>query len=137
MDKERATKKQKVEKKTETDAESKLQSQLEDLEKIQQKIDGVQEELHEAVFKLQHEFANKRKPFEKQRDEVIKRIPGFWKQTVWLLLLFLLLLLLFFFFFLLLRFLYFLQPLNHHNTVLEQSSMRHIWRKRYPSVGAC
>lgn len=76
------TKKQKTEGQfVEVDDEA-LEKQLKAFEAITEKLDKLQEELTQETIQLESKYAAKRKPVYKERNDVIKNIPDFWKKTV-------------------------------------------------------
>jgi uncharacterized coiled-coil DUF342 family protein len=77
------TKKQKTEvpeKTQEVDPETlKL---FEKLDEIQEKVEVISDEEAKEILQIQQKYFLKMKPVLKERNEVTKKIPGFWKQAV-------------------------------------------------------
>eukprot|EP01118_Nematostelium_gracile_P000819 TRINITY_DN1081_c0_g1_i1.p2 TRINITY_DN1081_c0_g1~~TRINITY_DN1081_c0_g1_i1.p2 ORF type:complete len:214 (+),score=77.32 TRINITY_DN1081_c0_g1_i1:29-643(+) len=69
-----ASKKQKTE-------EPDLSNEYLHLEEVQQHLEKLNEEAADEIIKIEKRFNEKRGPFYKDRNEVIKKIPGFWKKT--------------------------------------------------------
>jgi template-activating factor I len=76
-----APKKQKTEQSQEPDEEA-LAKEFSALSDVQEKLEQLSEEASEAIIKLEHQYLEKKAPFYKQRNDVIKRIPNFWKTAV-------------------------------------------------------
>lgn len=76
------TKKQKTEGQFVELDDGALEKQLKAFESVQEKLDKIQEELTQESVQLESKYVNKRKPVYKERNDVIKTIPDFWKKTV-------------------------------------------------------
>jgi len=75
---------QPLSKKQKTDnkgSEENLQDEYLKLEEVQDKLEKLNEEAAEDIIKIEKRFNVKRAPFYKERNEVIKKIPLFWKKA--------------------------------------------------------
>jgi len=69
--------------KTETEVETKkLDSILEELETVQDKIEKLNDEAAEETVKIEKKYIAKRIPVYKERASVIRKIPSFWKTAM-------------------------------------------------------
>ena len=83
-------KRQKVDPPTESDDanesgelnDSETQKALEDIDGIQNEIDGLNEKASEEILKVEQKYNKLRKPFFDKRNGIIERIPNFWVTAV-------------------------------------------------------
>jgi len=57
-------------------------SEFDKLEELQEKIDKISEEAADAIVKLERKFYEQKVPLFKERNQLMKTIPSFWKQAL-------------------------------------------------------
>jgi len=57
-------------------------SEFDKLEELQEKIDKISEEAADAIVKLERKFNEQKVPLFKERNQLMKTIPSFWKQAL-------------------------------------------------------
>jgi template-activating factor I len=76
------SKRQKTEAKSQKDDDAKLEGYFAELDKVQTKIDNIDKDLENELLAVQKKWEIKKKPLMKERAEVLKKIPQFWKTAV-------------------------------------------------------
>jgi template-activating factor I len=72
----------KKQKKEEPIDEEKMSKLFIKLEEVEDKIDKLNEECSEEVLQVERKYNEKRNPFYKERSQIIRSIPYFWKDAV-------------------------------------------------------
>ena len=62
--------------------ESEHQDVVEQIDAVQNQIDGLNEQASEEILQVEQKYNNLRKPFFSKRAEMIKKIPKFWVTVV-------------------------------------------------------
>jgi len=74
-------KKLKTEQKDKISPEEKLKEDYARLEEVQEMLEKINEEEADEIISIEKQYNTKKTPFFQKRNDIIKRIPGFWKQT--------------------------------------------------------